>query len=69
MRFWFYMLRAIYRDVAGRLYVWRDVPDDIVREVAVLWYKARKRPFEEGTHLIFEAYKEYKLRKRKNGRN
>lgn len=47
----------------GRWYVWRDVPTDVVRQVAVLWYLERKSPRDERSDLIEEAYNEYKLRK------
>ena len=65
MRFWFYVMRAAWRNGFGRWYVWRDAPTDIVRQVAVLWYHARKRPSDDDTSLIYEAHKEYQLRKRK----
>lgn len=48
----------------GRWYVWRDVPTDIVRQVAALWFLNRKSK-EEKSDLIYEAHKEYQLRKRK----
>lgn len=62
MRFCFYIIRASWRIGRGRWYVWRDTPTDIVRQVAVLWYLNRKRG-EEKSELIYEAYKEYKMRK------
>ena len=62
MRYWFYVFKAAWRNASGRWYVWRDVPTDIVRQVAVLWYLNRKRG-EEKSDLIYEAYKEYKMRK------
>lgn len=62
MRFWVYVLKASWRIAAGRLYVWRDAPTDIVRQVAALWYLNRKHG-EEYSEVIREAYKEHKLRK------
>jgi len=62
MRFWLYVIKAVWRSVRGRWYVWRDVPTDVVRRVAVLWYLERK---EEKNELVYEAYKEYQLRKLK----
>lgn len=64
MRFWFYIFKASWRLGMGRWYVWRDVPTDIVRRVAALWYVNRRRN-EEKSELIHEAYKEYNIRKRK----
>ena len=61
MRFWFYLIRASWRNTRGRWYVWRDAPTDIVRKVAALWYVARKE--NEDVSVIREARKEYKLRK------
>lgn len=62
MRYWFYIIKVCWRLANGRWYVWRDIPDDIVRQVAVLWYINRKRG-EEHSEVIHEAYKEYKMRK------
>ena len=62
MRFWLYVIKAVWRFQMGRWYVWRDVPTDVVRRVAVLWYFDRK---EEKNKLVYEAYKEYQLRKLK----
>ena len=64
MMFWFYVIKASWRLSIGRWYVWRDVPTDIVRQVAALWFLNRKSK-EEKSDLIYEAYKEYQLRKRK----
>jgi len=62
MKFWLYVIKAVWRFQMGRWYVWRDVPTDVVRKVAVLWYLERK---EEKNELVYEAYKEYQLRKLK----
>ena len=62
MRFWLYVIRASWIFARGRWYVWRDVPTDVVRKVASLWYLERK---EEKNKLVYEAYKEYQLRKLK----
>ena len=62
MKFWLYVIKAVWRSVRGRWYVWRDVPTDVVRRVASLWYLERK---EEKNKLVYEAYKEYQLRKLK----
>jgi hypothetical protein len=64
MKFWFYVIKVSWRISMGRWYVWRDVPTDIVRQVAVLWFLNRKSK-EEKSDLIYEAHKEYQLRKRK----
>jgi hypothetical protein len=42
MRFWLYVIKAVWRSVRGRWYVWRDVPTDVVRKIAALWYFDRK---------------------------
>lgn len=65
MMFWFYTMRASWRVAFGHWYVWRDAPTNIVRQVAVLWYHARRRPPEEDTEVIRQAYEEYQLRKRR----
>ena len=62
MKFWFYVIKVSWRLSMGRWYVWRDVPTDIVRQVAVLWFLNRKSK-EEKSDLIYEAHKEYQLRK------
>jgi len=62
MRFWLYVIKAVWRFQKRRWYVWRDVPTDVVRKVAVLWYLERK---DEKNELVYEAYKEYQLRKLK----
>lgn len=66
IRFWFYTIRASWRVAMGRWYVWRDAPTDVVREMAVLWYHARRRSdIDESSQVIKQAYDEYQLRKRK----
>jgi hypothetical protein len=62
MRFWLYVIKASWRSARGRWYVWRDVPTDVVRKIAALWYLERK---DEKRELVYEAYKEYQLRKLK----
>jgi len=62
MKFWLYVIKASWIFARGRWYVWRDVPTDVVRRVAALWYLERK---EEKNELVYEAYKEYQLRKLK----
>jgi len=64
LRFWLYVIKAVWRSVRGRWYVWRDVPTNVVRRVAVLWYLERKIKEKESA-LVYEAYKEYQLRKLK----
>ena len=64
MRFWLYAIRAAWRVANGRWYVWRDAPTDVVRQMAALWYMARKNP-EEGSEVIHQAYQEYQLRKQR----
>ena len=66
MRFWYYVMRASWRHAFGRWYVWRDVPTDIVRQVAVLWFFARRKDYaDDERSLIHEAHREYALRKLK----
>jgi len=62
MKFWLYVIKASWIFARGRWYVWRDVPTDVVRKVASLWYFERKN---EKNELVYEAYKEYQLRKLK----
>jgi len=62
MKFWLYVIKASWIFARGRWYVWRDVPTDVVRRIAALWYFDRK---EEKSELIHEAYREYQLRKLK----
>jgi hypothetical protein len=64
MRFWWYVIRASWRVGMGRWYVWRDAPTDVVRQVAAMWYLNRRMK-DEKSELIYEAYKEYQLRKQK----
>ena len=64
MRFWWYVIRASWRNAMGRWYVWRDAPTDVVRQVAAMWYLNRRKK-DEKSELIYEAYKEYQLRKQK----
>ena len=64
LRFWLYVIKAVWRSVRGRWYVWRDVPTNVVRRVSVLWYLERKIKEKESA-LVYEAYKEYQLRKLK----
>lgn len=63
MRFLFYVFRSIWMFKRGRWYVWRDVPLDIVRLVAATRYFARKEPSSDYKELLYEAHKEYLLRK------
>ena len=65
MRFLFYVARSILLFKSGRWYVWRDVPLDIVRLVAATWYFVRKEPSSDYKSVIYEARKEYQLRKTK----
>ena len=67
MRFWFYMARSQWRVIRGRWYVWRDVPTDIVRRAAALWFLARKDKDAEPEveSVILQARNEYRLRKQR----
>jgi len=62
MKFWLYVIKAFWLFVRGRWYVWRDIPTDVVRKVGLLWYFDRKN---EKNEFVYEAYKEYQLRKMK----
>ena len=64
IRFWYYVGRASWRVGMGRWYVWRDAPTDVGREIAVLWYHARRRKNDDDVEVIRQAHAEYKLRKR-----
>jgi len=65
MRYWFYAIRATWRLLNGRWFVWRDAPTQVVREAASLWRWARYDTDEDHKALIWQARQEYKLRKRK----
>lgn len=65
MRVLFYVARSFWLYQIGRWYVWRDVPIDIVRLVSSMWYYVRKEPSSKYKSVIYEARKEYKLRKTK----
>ena len=62
MKLWLYIIKASWLLSLGRWYVWRDAPTNIVRRVAVLWMFNRRKG-EEPVKLIYEAHKEYQLRK------
>lgn len=70
MRFWLYITQALWRVHRGRWYVWRDVPTDIVRKAAALWFVARndKEPSPEIVSLVHQARSEAKLRARRGDR-
>jgi hypothetical protein len=63
MRFWWHVIKVMWRHVNGRWYVWRDSPDDIVREVAGMEFTAKQK--EESPNwfvLVQEAKRELQLR-------
>lgn len=68
MRFWFYTVRAIWRGVNGRWFVWRDAPTDVVRKAAALWYTGRNDSDPDHVNVLRQAREEYKLRKRRGTR-
>lgn len=65
MRVLFYVARSFWLYQIGRWYVWRNVPTDVVRLVATTWYFVKKEPSSDYKNIIYEARKEYKLRKTK----
>lgn len=67
IRFWFYSVRAIWRTLHGRWYVWRDAPTSVVREAAILWREVRndKNAEDDVKAIILSARNEYLLRKRR----
>ena len=36
MRFWIHIIKAYWKTLNGRWYVWRDVPIDVVAEAAAM---------------------------------
>lgn len=40
---WLYIIRALWRVIHGRWYVWRDAPTDVVRKVAALSFTIRRK--------------------------
>ena len=65
LRFWLYTIRAMWQMQMGRWYVWRDVPTDVVRQMACLWYASRNSEEAGVRNLVHQAREEYKLRKRR----
>ena len=66
MRFWLYTVRAMWRVITGRWFVWRDAPTDVVRKAASLWFSMRKDTKQDVgvTDLVTQARAEAKLRKK-----
>lgn len=66
MRFWAYMIKAMWRTTRGRWYIWRDTPTDVVRKAAALWFVVRrdKEADEALVSTISQARSEAKLRKK-----
>jgi hypothetical protein len=64
MKFWYWAIRAIWGALRGRWYVWRDAPDDVVRQAALLWRSVRHDNDEDLRSVIAQAHAEYRLRAR-----
>jgi hypothetical protein len=62
MTFWYWAIRACWGVVRGRWYVWRDAPDDVVRQVASLWRGVRHDKDEDLRGVIAQARAEHRLR-------
>jgi hypothetical protein len=65
MNYWLYSIRATWRLLNGRWFVWRDAPTRVVRQAAALWRWARHHKDDTHKELIWQAKQEYEMRKRK----
>jgi hypothetical protein len=65
MNYWLHSIRATWRLLNGRWFVWRDAPTRVVRQAAALWRWARHDKDDAQKELIWQARQEYEMRKRK----
>jgi hypothetical protein len=64
--FWMHITISLWKIKHGRLYVWRNVPTDIVRKSAALGLLLRKKEMNPDLkHLFAQALSESKLREKK----
>lgn len=64
MKFWFYSIRAMYRVLRGRWYVWRDAPIEVVEQIAEMKPHLKSTDEVGLVNLIVQAEKELELRGR-----
>lgn len=66
MRFWWHIVKAMWKHLNGRWYVWRDTPDDVLRDV--LKIDITHEEDSEVITLVRGAWQEHKLREARLGR-